>query len=217
MSVCCICENDDNELIELSCDHEFCKVCLVDYITFKMDDGDNSYKCPSCHVKITRLEITDLENSELLKRYDEIFRFDISNFAVCAYCKTKCKKDPNSHHIDCPDCKWDFCYICGTDDHRKYRHCPNERKIERDANELTKELENLGLDTKPCPLCKAVIEREEGCNSMKCTYCKLKFCWSCLKSCSEINRMDDHQCDEYGTFRKTDSDDEYISGSDIDV
>jgi len=35
---------------------------------------------------------------------------------------------------------------------------------------------------KHCPLCKVLIERSDGCDSMQCANCKFAFCWSCLKS-----------------------------------
>lgn len=33
--------------------------------------------------------------------------------------------------------------------------------------------------TKPCPQCKSLISREEGCNYINCYTCKHEFCWVC--------------------------------------
>ena len=38
----------------------------------------------------------------------------------------------------------------------------------------------LAEHTKPCPGCGANIERNRGCNHMKCKGCGHEFCWACL-------------------------------------
>jgi hypothetical protein len=38
---------------------------------------------------------------------------------------------------------------------------------------------NLGFQ--PCPSCKQVIDRYDGCNAVKCK-CGISFCWLCLKT-----------------------------------
>ena len=37
---------------------------------------------------------------------------------------------------------------------------------------------------KKCPQCRAIIEKNEGCNQMKCVNCDFEFCWLCLRAYS---------------------------------
>lgn len=41
----------------------------------------------------------------------------------------------------------------------------------------------IKANTRPCPRCKAPIEKQEGCNHMTCTnrHCRHEFCWICRK------------------------------------
>ena len=34
---------------------------------------------------------------------------------------------------------------------------------------------------KPCPNCKILIHKYDGCNHVKCGKCSMDFCWLCLK------------------------------------
>lgn len=40
----------------------------------------------------------------------------------------------------------------------------------------------LEANTKPCPFCGIIIEKDKGCMSVKCRKCQKEFCWLCLKS-----------------------------------
>lgn len=53
----------------------------------------------------------------------------------------------------------------------------------------------LALNTKMCPKCKIVIEKNKGCMHIHCVNCKYHFCWLCLEE--YVNHTDYYSCNKY--------------------
>lgn len=104
-----------------------------------------------------------------------------------------------------------FCYNCMTDDHTP---CPCEiakewMKLCKDETE-TKHW--IAANTKDCPKCGSIIEKNGGCNQMVCAKCKYEFCWICMKSwdlhtshfsCNQPKNLDDDIEDEKDDHART--------------
>lgn len=87
-----------------------------------------------------------------------------------------------------------FCFGCDTESHSP---CPckvvarwNEKS--QDDSETVKWMTQ---NTKDCPKCKAVIEKNGGCNHMTCRNCAYEFCWPCLGDW--MNHSNNYRCDKY--------------------
>jgi len=102
--------------------------------------------------------------------------------------------------IEC-QCGWMYCFKCGLEDHR-----PCDCDI---AREWTKKDEGGGanakwllVNTKDCPKCRHPIEKNQGCNFMKCRHpgCEFEFCWLCLADWKTHN--DHFKCNKYDNLSK---------------
>ncbi|XP_029828626.2 ankyrin repeat and IBR domain-containing protein 1 isoform X1 [Ixodes scapularis] len=99
---------------------------------------------------------------------------------------------PVSHAVDCGNGHY-FCWEC-----RGGAHAPCSCDLWKQwrtkvAEVKPEELESAWCHTedaanslwmvtnsKPCPSCKSPIQKNEGCNHLKCYKCKHDFCWVCL-------------------------------------
>jgi len=110
-----------------------------------------------------------------------------------------------SNYVNCPypDCEevmmidpqiiWDFCMECD-EGHQFCARCKNEgwhppeecKKYDEQLMEQIKSKNKKVEQTyKTCPKCGVIIEKNDGCNHMKCINCTFEFCWICLERFEE--------------------------------
>ncbi|XP_030830538.1 ankyrin repeat and IBR domain-containing protein 1 [Strongylocentrotus purpuratus] len=114
---------------------------------------------------------------------------------------------PMSKAVDC-GCGHLFCWDCSGEPHDPCS-CENWKKwsekiAEIKPEKLSKTEEETEIaanclwlitNSKSCPKCHSPIQKNEGCNHMKCTKCKYDFCWVCLEVWSK------HSSETGGYFR----------------
>jgi len=119
----------------------------------------------------------------------------------------------NSIHFDCPECSQSYCFYCKANNgqvgpgHPQMSCADRIEQLQKEEAERKRFAEwqvlNANADesfqkwvresgSKPCPNCKHVIERNEGCDHMTCLKCKCNFCYRCGKwdSSNPQNRGD---------------------------
>ncbi|RNF04194.1 RING finger protein [Trypanosoma conorhini] len=88
--------------------------------------------------------------------------------------------------VCCDICALEFCFKC-----LQAPHAPATCAMVQNWAKLLQENEpSLALiqeTTKGCPKCFVRVEKNLGCNHMKCTRCQHEYCWICLGPWSEHN------------------------------
>ena len=216
--ICPICLEETNEC-RLDCEHMFCDDCIRRYILDKISEKETSIPCPCnyCDVEISEDIINEkLDNDDdrsILEEYTD-YKSTVASgkiYSMCPNCERMCKKNNNNNELYCSWCHISFCYVCN-EHHYYYDSCPNESEIIQSLREIKSALDEY--DIKMCPVCKVTIHREEGCNAVKCKYCKTRFCWNCLRTNRMIKKTKNHECDGTYQFNRSDDEDQYTDGYD---
>lgn len=215
---CDICMQNETIMAKLSCPHQICKNCFRKYLDTKLNVNISSttIECPYADCKLMtciKKVYVDLVNEKTIQENPEIL--DDSFIYVNPYVKKcpKCKiliqveiikgAYTGGYEILCNNCSYNFCSCCYSEWHpminckllEKYKTVTltqHEYPI-LTRNSINEEmLDWLKSKTKMCPNCKEVIEKNKGCNYMKCSKCQHKFCWECLVT---YDRYGEHKCD----------------------
>ena len=185
---CQICEEEltDEELNNnfVECFHIFCNDCYYNYLKEKINNNIvEKINCPfhkcSFYLFNNFIERKIIKDIPLLNKYKKLLRrkqlMIDPNIQLCPYpdCESYAKKEENNKFVSCIENKHKFCFNCLKD-----WHINEECKIEK---EQSFEKWKNPRKVKRCPRCKYFIEKNEGCNHIKCFNCQYEFCWLCLQ------------------------------------
>ncbi|KAG2285836.1 hypothetical protein Bca52824_045440 [Brassica carinata] len=180
------------DIATVSCGHPYCKTCWTGYITSKINDGPGclTVQCPepSCSAVVGQ----DMINSVVTKEEDKekYYRYFLRSYIESSQKKIKWCPSPGceyavdfggeseNYDVSCL-CSYEFCWNCCEDAHRPV-DCHTVAKWIFKNNDESENTTWILANTKPCPSCKRQIEKNQGCNHMRCSICKHRFCWACL-------------------------------------
>ncbi|CAG9813540.1 unnamed protein product [Phaedon cochleariae] len=123
-----------------------------------------------------------------------------------------------SHAVDCGNAHF-FCWECLGEAHapcgcKQWQEWqmkinevkPEELKASCSGSEDAANCLWLVTNSKPCPNCKSPIQKNEGCNHMKCSKCKFDFCWVCQESWKRHSSATGgyFRCNRFEAVRKAD-------------
>ncbi|KAF9499666.1 hypothetical protein BDN71DRAFT_1441837 [Pleurotus eryngii] len=191
---CSICLDDhpeDDVALIPSCEHSFCRDCLRSYITNKVSEHRYPVFCPVCTTLADQqspgiIDETVIEGIWIPEKEYRIFEeMQLSSLSILLHCR-QCEQTMNvardeyqeNKFVICPlpACTYRWCTACqqpaplGGPDHT----C--------DTSTSTN-LDNMVRENgwKFCPGCRALIQKESGCNHMTCITpgCNVSFCYSC--------------------------------------
>jgi len=192
-AICCTDYKVDQIYIVDICSHKFCRDCLQQYLQVKIGEGTGGVKrircpSPSCPTELTPDEIKQLVSSEDYAKYErfnlEAVLETIPDLRWCPKpnCKNAMIGDPRRPMMVCtnPSCKFTFCFNCKEEWHADAT-CEQYQQWKVENNEAEARYQDwVKRNAKPCPKCKAQIEKNGGCNHMTCQKCTHQFCWLCM-------------------------------------
>ena len=176
---CGICGDQlEDALTLLRCSHKFCTACVKSQ--FRCTDISMDLACVTCNVDICVLDLRRLAdfNEELVNAKASLMldKEFIRNreYGYCKVCNqiSRIERFDANSVLNCLKCKRKYCLNCDKEAHGSTL-C---KEAAKNSDLFNKYKEKF---TKPCPHCKAPIEKNEGCNKMHCIACKKFMCWIC--------------------------------------
>lgn len=187
-----------------NCNHYYCKLCIKQYIITSINDKLMEIKCPhpKCDILLSQITIaTFIDETTLMKYYEYLLDLCVLQSKDMLYCTKKdcskiCVKNDCSNKVNCLYCFNQFCFVCRTT--YKTNHRCSHKDIMKDIPEEILQSFDSKQKIKICPQCRNIIEKTDGCNTMKCKICKTQFCWKCLTMHDDIKQgIEAHNCRDY--------------------
>lgn len=216
LETCGICYNEGVDGYSMPCGHSFCEACWRSYLIAWFNQRQSSIMKITCpqHDCCMRLTSTDIQfiHSELSTNWQDSY---LSSFVEKSTHYRRCTgpdcrmvaflRDPPDQMcrpVTCGSCDSSFCFTCGEAPHEPAR-CDafQEWNLIFSTNSFW-----VKKHSKPCPSCKAPIEKTDGCNHMACTQCGADFCWLCL-SLLQMH-LQAHTCNRYDPVVGAEDDEE---------
>lgn len=202
--ICC----EKMPLVGLLCNHLFCHDCWSAYLSEKiLNEGTSYVTCAAynCAIVVDDEFINKNVSRNALQRYHKIYlnTFVESN-PLLQWCPAnecgRAVKVPHSEPrgIQC-DCGFMYCFKCLAHWHEPVP-CDILMKWLKKCSDDSETSNWVVANTKDCPKCHVVIEKDGGCNHMTCKSagCRFEFCWVCLgpwgphgSGWYQCNRFDD--------------------------
>jgi len=207
---CAVCLEDEpgNGFPPLVCGHDgVCAGCLTDQIDpglAQWQELDQRLHCSEegCQYVMNAVDIQNVTGDAVrVAAYNRILtdRFINANqnFRRCptAQCEVIYEFDRAARTIRCElGCHQEYCSDCriahpqGAACNQPIAPAPNDNNAPaneeqvRRAEQERQQQEWIRQNTRPCPRCRANIQKDGGCNHMTCRACNHEFCWFHLRA-----------------------------------
>jgi len=187
---CGICFDDIpiKDIVFATCKHNFCTTCWNGYLENKVKDGEVlKLNCPApkCRRAVERKEIKERLTPEMFEKFNRFYtQAQLSLNPNARWCPTpNCDQvmfgTKSNPQLKCPKCGHEICFRCNHDWHTGTCERAARGLVGVAADRAAFAAYALVANIKPCPSCRAPIEKNEGCNHMTCQRCKYEFCWMC--------------------------------------
>lgn len=189
----CLAECRIEEMYTLEeCFHRFCRECISDHCRTHINDGNTrDIACPfaGCVHRVSYEEVHHVVDQATWAKYEQfLLRATLNDDANVVWCpKPGCGMAmyvQGGLMLICPNekCRFTFCRKCKVEWHadstcEQYAEWVIENNDAENRFNAWRE-----RNTKKCinKKCGAAIEKNGGCNHMRCSRCNTEFCWLCM-------------------------------------
>jgi ariadne-1 len=197
---------------ELGCGHKACRSCWTTYVNGQISEGNYWMQClgQGCSVSVghsvLKMVLSESGQQQYRRLLHDALVTSTKALVWCptADCGTVVKAEASAASeatlgsVECRTCRSSFCFDCGVE------HQPALcSQVKAFNDKCAKDGEDIGWlvqNTKECPKCAAFIEKNGGCNWIKCYRCKFEFCWLCSRAMKH-NEVDaaggSHKCNVF--------------------
>lgn len=205
-TACPVCLDYPEAPIRLECGAFYCYPCLRHFLITGITDKNPVLACVECLMPIpVNILRKILPRSDLEDLFELVFnthvRTNPEKFKFCGtpHCtrlymlSPKDSVDPPAFH--CPSCLRSVCSACQSVPHEgvtcfEWEINQNAEVQKADAL-LEKWASRKGKDVHRCPKCNALIEKNKGCNHIRC-HCGAHLCWICIESFPDADAVYTH-------------------------
>lgn len=187
------------------CDHRVCLSCMKGYVESKISDRDiQNIPCPmgpNCKSVVSFDQVRHVLPRQVFQKYDAmLLDVTLENEPTCRFCPrpgcgTAMLGDSKRPMMICPrdGCNFAYCFNCREAWHADASCAMYQAWKQENATGDTRFANWASEHAKPCPKCSVLINKDGGCNHMKCTRCNTKYCWTCLGDYSAAG----HACQQF--------------------
>ena len=202
---CPVCFDEVSSPIKMACGHSWCRRCFHNYLIaaneqkfFPLTCLGNEGKCAeriSLYAAKEVLSAADFD-ATVSAAFDTYVQTHPNELHYCPTpdCPQVYRPAPEGIFLQCPSCLVRICPACNADAHDGLT-CQESKE----GDDLFREWAGR-RDVKRCPGCNIAIEKDEGCNHMKCTVCQTHICWMCMKTFPGGDGIYGHMKSVHGGF-----------------
>uniref|UniRef100_A0ACD5WCL8 Uncharacterized protein n=1 Tax=Avena sativa TaxID=4498 RepID=A0ACD5WCL8_AVESA len=219
IATCNVCFEDVSGLSDVStmdCGHCFCNDCWTEHFLASLDNGKKhihcmELKCPAICDDATVRRLLGLKYPAAAKRFNGfVLESYLENNASVKWCPSAphcgraIRVDAGERYceVECP-CGVSFCFNCAAPAHSPVP-CTMWDQWDAKFRGESENLKWIAVHTKSCPSCHKPIEKNGGCNHVRCP-CGQHLCYACggkLDSSHNCNRYDEKRAASHDAIRR---------------
>ena len=203
---CTICWEEAEDFVKVEeCGDVACKDCFAQYCTVSRD-SKFPLRCfqENCESTLQLHQIRSALGEDGFQRLasepvEHYFKQRPDEYVKCPGpdCSSYSPTNKSEAH-SCASCFTIFCQACKAEYH--YGETCKEY-MERTLGHMAKLQEWIVKEgAKRCPRCEGIVQKELGCDNVKCPLCKIDFCWACLKMFESHDAVYKHQIEAHGSY-----------------